>query len=583
MVKTICNPKNFILWGLLCVAANLILTFALPYDGDQSFWVGWIGQLQEGGFGNFQGNYPPLYVFWLWIVGKVHLLFGIGVDKTFFLKFMCLWPVYFAHLALVQIVYGVIKNRKLPDWLRHVILGFTALNPALLAGGAIWGQVDLVPLIFVVCSILLITNPKYIMWASLFYVLSLLAKFQMIMFLPVFGGLFLRHYRVSWKGLPIALIGVLLVLFPYFLGNNLGNTLSNAYVNSTSQYPYSTFNAANLWMLLQGNAVPENLSFLGNSNSGLGFLLAPKWLGKILFTIFSVFVLVAALRCHGPRRAFQLATWNAFAFFVLLPGMHERYLLYVVPPALLWFAYAPRRGWVWAVTVSLLASINILLINGIKGDALWPYLSFLVLLAFLFSCIPLFSNRVWLWMIAKIQKVPSWKGLPYGTLTLILLAMLGYLGYSMRPSSVTLEDNQILLYHCKTISLKQGFKTPQIGFSVDGKNLSVGGRQFLTGIGSHAPSSLVFEVPPLAETLSIGVGVDDEAEQGNVIFRIFVDEKMVWESRPVRGGKTAQFVSVSLQEAKLLRLETDTNGPDFYDHADWLNPVITLRKHSQKP
>ena len=127
---------------------------------------------------------------------------------------MCLWPVYFAHLALVQIVYGVIKNRKLPDWLRHVILGFTALNPALLAGGAIWGQVDLVPLIFVICSILLITNPKYILWASLFYVLSLLAKFQMIMFLPVFGGLFLRHYRISWKGLPSALAGVILVLFP---------------------------------------------------------------------------------------------------------------------------------------------------------------------------------------------------------------------------------------------------------------------------------------------------------------------------------------------------------------------------------
>jgi Gpi18-like mannosyltransferase len=577
-MKFICDPRNFILWGLLCVFANLVFTIALPYDGDQSFWVGWIGQLLEGGFGNFQGNYPPLYVFWLWVVGQIHVLFGIAVDKTFFLKFLCLWPVYVAHLVLVQIVFGIIQKRNLSDSFRHTILGFTALNPALLAGGAIWGQVDLVPLILVVAAIFLINSPKNIHWASLFFVLSILAKFQMIMFLPVFGGLFLRHYRTSWKGIPIALAGVFLVLLPYFLGDNLGNMLSNAYVKTTGQYPYSTFNAANLWMLVDGNTVAEDIPFFGVPNSGLGFLLSAKWIGKILFSVFSVFVLIGALRSHGPRRAFQLATWNAFAFFVLLPGMHERYLLYVVPPALLWFAYAPRRGWVWAVTISILAALNILWINGFKGDAFWPYLSGMVLVTFLFSSLLFFAPRVLPRVLSKLKKIPSWKPIPYVVLGISLLAMLFSLGYSMRPSVVSLQQNQMLLYDCKTISVTQGFKSPQTELTVDGKNLTVAARKYSKGIGTHAPSSLVFEVPLFAESLNIGVGVDDEAEQGNVIFRIIVDDKMVWDSGPVRGREKAKFVSVSLRGARILRLETDTNGPDFYDHADWLNPVISLQK-----
>ena len=60
------DVKVFLLWGTLCILANLICTLGSAYDGDQSFWVGWVQQLIDGGFGNFKGNYPPLYVFWLW-------------------------------------------------------------------------------------------------------------------------------------------------------------------------------------------------------------------------------------------------------------------------------------------------------------------------------------------------------------------------------------------------------------------------------------------------------------------------------------------------------------------------------------
>ena len=139
MYKYAKDAKFFLLWGSLCVLANILLTFGNSYDGDQSFWVGWVQQLMDGGFGNFKGNYPPLYVFWLWVVAQVHTIFGIAVGKTFLLKFICLWPVYFSHLFLVDWLCRFTGKFGGPQWRRHLLIGFVALNPAILLNGPIWG------------------------------------------------------------------------------------------------------------------------------------------------------------------------------------------------------------------------------------------------------------------------------------------------------------------------------------------------------------------------------------------------------------------------------------------------------------
>ena len=126
------NVNTFVFWGIICLLANILCTFADGYDGDQSFWVGWTQQLVDGGFGNFKGNYPPVYVFWLWIVAHIHDLFGIGIGKTFFMKFMCLWPVYFSHVFLLDWLCRFMDRFHYPEWKRHALAGFVALNPALL-------------------------------------------------------------------------------------------------------------------------------------------------------------------------------------------------------------------------------------------------------------------------------------------------------------------------------------------------------------------------------------------------------------------------------------------------------------------
>ena len=68
-------------------------------------------------------------------------------------------------------------------------------------------------------------------------------------------------------------------------------------------------------------------------------------------------------------------------------------------------------------------------------------------------------------------------------------------------------------------------------------------------------------------------------DNGEIVFRIYGDERILWQSSPVRGNaKSPVSAAVSLEGVKILRLETDPHGPDSYDHADWLSPIVKLKK-----
>ena len=578
MYKYAKDAKFFLLWGSLCVLANILLTFGNSYDGDQSFWVGWVQQLMDGGFGNFKGNYPPLYVFWLWVVAQVHTIFGIAVGKTFLLKFICLWPVYFSHLFLVDWLCRFTGKFGGPQWRRHLLIGFVALNPAILLNGPIWGQVDMLPVLLAMLSIYCISRPGKIKYASMFFVLSVLTKFQMIMFLPVFGGLFLRHWRISWKGLPFALLGAVVVLLPFAISGNLVRMLTNAYVQTSSQYPYATFNGANLWMLLAGNATPDNIPIWGVKDFGLGFLLKPSVLGRVLFVAVSLLVLVKSLFCRSVRTAYALCTLNAVAFFVVLPGMHERYLLYAVPAALCWAVWDIRRGGIFCLLITLVASMNVNFINTFKGHYAWVVASSIGCIALVAMIVVIAFPKVSSKAVSAVSRVTLPFYAVYIALLVILLVECGDLLYQNRPVKPPLDDKNVLLTSLPVVREYQGYKMPRINESVDGRLLTSGDRLYKNGIGTHAPSQIAYELPENADTLYLGAGIDDEVyDRGQVRFSVKLDGVIVWESPTLRGRDNPVFTTIPVRGGRHLELLTDPDGDDNSDHADWLNAYLKLR------
>ncbi len=126
--------------------------------------------------------------------------------------------------------------------------------------------------------------------------------------------------------------------------------------------------------------------------------------------------------------------------------------------------------------------------------------------------------------------------------------------------------------------MEQDWGAPQAGKSVDGRPLTLAGKRFAHGIGTHARSELTVELKGAAVRFMAMCGLDDEREgQGSITFEVHVDGKKVAETKVLRGGDTPQLLSVDLTGAKRMSLIVgDADGSITNDHADWAGALLVL-------
>lgn len=109
----------------------------------------------------------------------------------------------------------------------------------------------------------------------------------------------------------------------------------------------------------------------------------------------------------------------------------------------------------------------------------------------------------------------------------------------------------------------------------DGKPLTLNGVTYAKGFGTHANSSLTFNIAGQCTAITASVGVDDEVgDRGSVQFQVYLDGTKVYDSGVISGKDPARAVSVPATGKKELRLVVTNGGDNLdYDHADWVNPV----------
>jgi alpha-galactosidase len=123
----------------------------------------------------------------------------------------------------------------------------------------------------------------------------------------------------------------------------------------------------------------------------------------------------------------------------------------------------------------------------------------------------------------------------------------------------------------------QDWGSAQANKSVDGHGLSIGGKKFEHGVGTHANSTLQIAVNGKAEQFSAKVGLDDETGNGSITFKVLGDGKALWESGVMKKGQTAKEVSVDLRGVKLLTLMVgDADDGISFDHADWAEARLVM-------
>jgi alpha-galactosidase len=123
--------------------------------------------------------------------------------------------------------------------------------------------------------------------------------------------------------------------------------------------------------------------------------------------------------------------------------------------------------------------------------------------------------------------------------------------------------------------------------NIIGFPLAINGKHYDAGIGTRAPSKLIFDVSKIPadkrKTFSATIGLDDYAEEVKeikpaVVFRIMADEKEIYRSDVFSSDSKPQEINISLPPtAKKLILIVDPAGQNKsndYLYANWIKPLL---------
>ncbi|MBL9137411.1 MAG: NPCBM/NEW2 domain-containing protein [Verrucomicrobiales bacterium] len=119
--------------------------------------------------------------------------------------------------------------------------------------------------------------------------------------------------------------------------------------------------------------------------------------------------------------------------------------------------------------------------------------------------------------------------------------------------------------------MRQGWGRPQTNRSMRLQPLSIAGKTFEYGVGTHAHSALWLDLAGGGRRFQAQVGVDDAAGgTASIQFRITGDGKVLFQTEILKAGSPAQAVDIDLTNVHTLLLEVldGGNGVEF-DHGNW--------------
>lgn len=160
----------------------------------------------------------------------------------------------------------------------------------------------------------------------------------------------------------------------------------------------------------------------------------------------------------------------------------------------------------------------------------------------------------------------------------ILIACLAW-----KPS----EDNKVWLSALDMSKMVQGSTKIKIDENSASKPFSIAKQQFAKGVGTQIKSYVWVDLDKNCEIFSAYVGIDDEINRDAKItscnFKVFGDDKKLWESGPMRYGEKAKKVEVNVKGVKNLILVVVNLGTNTsFLQADWADAHFTVKGNAPK-
>ena len=128
-------------------------------------------------------------------------------------------------------------------------------------------------------------------------------------------------------------------------------------------------------------------------------------------------------------------------------------------------------------------------------------------------------------------------------------------------------------------SATAGWGTVQLNASIKGNTLKLHGVSYAGGIGTHAASTITYNLAGKYVSFQSDVGIDDEeigVGSGSVDFQVVGDGRTLYDSGVLTSSSATAHIAVSVAGVQTLQLIATNGvvGSIDYDHADWAGAAL---------
>ncbi|MBQ0111127.1 MAG: hypothetical protein KBS41_04300 [Oscillospiraceae bacterium] len=307
----------FAIFGMALIV-RLIIAIGYYNPQDTLWYKEWAIGTQKGFFNIYNNSeieldYPPVYLFFLYITGLAYKLVGVNAHDYVQMFLMKFWPVIFDFILCV-VLYKYARRFGKNAGIAAAILWM--LNPAAIFNCAFWGQTD-----GLMCLLLLLSFwalEKHPLLSCVIFAIAGMTKLQCLYFTPVFLFFLYKNFGLKkflW-GIGCAAIAVAVVFLPFMIGCSRPALFFELYFGSANKYNYCTLSAYNLYGLIGLHWLPVTVKAIGNITYGnISTVL-------LVLSIVGVMVCMFTAKKEAP---FVHCLMLMQCIFMLTAKMHERY------------------------------------------------------------------------------------------------------------------------------------------------------------------------------------------------------------------------------------------------------------------
>lgn len=325
-------------------------------------------------------DYPPVYLYVLFFVGKALLLFNnLPMMQILLLKL----PAIIADILTALFIYRI-ACKRFNSAFAMIISTMYLFNPAVFVNSAMWGQTDSILTLIAVLALYYLLQDKIIP-STVFFTMACLMKPQGFIFLPILLLELIRKKDLK-KFLLCVVTGLatgFIIILPFTVGQDIF-WIVRLFLSDLSKYPYADMHAFNIFFLMGGDLVTDSTMFL--------FMPYKAW--SLIFTV-GVFGLVGFmyLKSKRPLRIFFMTLVLQSCIFMFTGRMHERYLYPVILLLIMVFIQCKDRRlisiYIWMSALIFVNQLMVLYCSNYLDDA-QSWLPYFNMTGYVFSVLGLF-------------------------------------------------------------------------------------------------------------------------------------------------------------------------------------------------